>query len=110
MSEDEKYRPLKDYVRKRGGPRLAFHGRLRDQLVEMAVEDFPVSADDETGPEVLAARLRLRAREKYGSVMLLILVSIFSNLVARYVWEWWKRRHPHQVLMRGWQESAKKGR
>jgi len=106
---DEKYRPLKEYVRKRGGARLAFHGRLRDQLIEMAVEDFPVNADDITGPEVLAARLRIRAREKYGSVMLMLLISVISNLIAKYVWEWWKKRHSHQVLIRGWQAAASAG-
>lgn len=100
---DAKYRPLKDYVSRRGGTRLAIHGRLRDQLVEMAVEDFPFDAP---GPEVLAARLKVKAREQYGSVMLILLVSVISNLVAKLVWEWWQKRHAHQVLMRGWCDAA----
>lgn len=36
---DATYRPLKDYVARRGGLRLAMHERLRDQLVEAAVAD-----------------------------------------------------------------------
>lgn len=99
---DAKYRPLKDYVARRGGNRLAFHGKLRDQLVEMAVEDFPFDADAITGPQVLAARLKRRAREKYGSVMMLVLASILANLIAKLVWEWWQKRHAHRVLMYGW--------
>lgn len=109
MPDAEKYKPLKDYVAKRGGARLGFHPRLRDNLVELAVEDFPIDADDVHGADVLAARLRLKAREKYGSIMLMLLISVLSNLIARYVWEWWKKRHSHQVLIRGWQHAARQG-
>jgi hypothetical protein len=107
MSDQNKYGSLKEFVSKRGGLRLAIHGGLRDQLVEMAVEDYPLDATPERMEEVLAARLRMRCRKKYGSVVALLLISVLANLVAKAVWEWWKTRHAHRVLMTGWQYAAK---
>lgn len=102
----DRYRPLKDYVAREGGIRLAMHGSLRDQLVEMAVEEFPADAPPDKVEEVLAARLRLRVKEKYGSVILAILIQVAVNLVVKLVVEWWRKRHPHKVLMEGWRAQA----
>lgn len=107
MPEAIKYASLKEHVARVGGLRLAIHGGLRDQLVEMAVEDYPLDAPPERMEEVLRARLRLRCRQKYGSVIALLLISVIANLVARAVWEWWRNRHVHRVLMTGWQYAAK---
>lgn len=104
---DANYKALKDYVSRAGGMRLAMHGQLRDQLVEMAVEEFPFDAPDERRVEVLAARLRLRARGRYGSVVIMLLVSVLANMIAKLVVEWWKRHHSHKVLMYGWSRNAK---
>lgn len=104
------YRPLKDYVAKRGGVRLSVHPRLRDQLVDLAVEEYPCAADADVAGEVLAARLSLRARRHYGSVMTFLVVHAAAVLVAGLVWQWHGRRHAHRVLMLGWQEQAKRGR
>lgn len=104
---EARYASLKDYVARKGGLRLAIHGGLRDQMVDMAVEDFPLDAPPDRMEEVLAARLRQRCRQKYGSVMLMLLISVFANLIARAVWEWWKNRHTNRVLMAGWQYAAK---
>lgn len=103
---DTDYKTLKTYVAQYGGMRLAMHGQLRDQLVEMAVEEFPFDAPDERRVEVLAARLRLRARERYGSVVIMLLVSVLANLIAKLVVEWWKKHHSHKVLMYGWYKNA----
>lgn len=100
------YKTLKDYVSRAGGMRLAMHGTLRDQLVEMAVEEFPFDAPDEKRVEVLAARLRVRARERYGSVIAMILVSVIANLIAKLIVEWWRKHHSHKVLMYGWHKNA----
>lgn len=102
----ERYVPLKAYVRRHGGARLSLHPRLRDQLTDIAVEEFPFDATDETGPDVLAARLRIRARETYGSILTMIIVGIIVDLICKVIWEWWKKRHAHQVLMRGWHDAA----
>lgn len=104
---DADYQTLKKYVARSGGMRLAMHGQLRDQLVEMAVEDFPFDAPDDKRVEVLAARLRLRARERYGSVVIMLLVSVLANIIARLVIEWWKKHHSHKVLLYGWSKNAK---
>lgn len=105
-----KYRPLKDYVQRRGGLRLAMHPRLRSQLVELAVEEYPVGAAIEVAPEVLSARLTIRARRQYGKVMAFVLVSAAAVTVSKLVCEWHGKRHSHRVLMLGWQEVAKGAR
>jgi len=101
------YSPLKNYVAQQGGLRLSVQHRLRDKLVDWAVEEFPLDADDEHGEKVLAARLRVRVRKQYGgSLVALALVSIIANLIARLVWEWWKKKHSHRVLLHGWCQRA----
>lgn len=105
---NQNYTPLKQFVAQKGGLRLSVQHRLRDRLVDWAVEDFPLDADDEHGEQVLAARLRLRVRQQYGgSLVAMALVSIIANLIARLVWEWWKKRHSHRVLLHGWSQRAK---
>lgn len=103
----EKYQPLKTFVAASGGRRLAFHRGIRDRLVEMAVEEFPLDADPERMREVLDARMRVRIRDEYGSVIAMLLISVLANIIARAVIEWWKKRHSHAVLMHGWQEQAR---
>jgi hypothetical protein len=102
-----KYRSLKDFAAARCGARGQFHRGIRDRMVEMAVEEFPCDADDDRRLEVLQARMRVRIREEYGSVVAMLLISVLANLIARAVWEWWKRNHSHKVLMAGWQGQAR---
>lgn len=103
---DANYKTLKDYVSRAGGMRLAMHGTLRDQLVEIAVEEFPFDAPDDRRVEVLANRLRVRAREKYGSFVVMMIVSVLANLIAKMIVEWWRKHHSHKVLMYGWHKNA----
>lgn len=102
-----KYESLKTYVSRAGGIRLATHPALRDRLVEWAVEEFPADAPPDRMAEVLSARLRLRARDQYGSVIAAILISVLAQLIVKAIIEWWKRRQAHQVLMLGWQEQCR---
>ena len=102
-----KYESLKTYVTRAGGIRLSAHPSLRDRLVEWSVEEFPTDAPPERMAEVLSARLRLRARDQYGSVIAAILISVLAQLIVKAIIEWWKRRQAHQVLMIGWQEQAR---
>lgn len=101
------YAPLKHRVRLRGGMRLAMHPQLRDQLVEAAVEDWPDGCLYDNLHEVLSARLAIRARKKYGSVLAMILLSTFINALVRIIIEWWLERDSHRVLMAGWSHRAK---
>jgi hypothetical protein len=75
--------------------------------VEWAVEEFPVDAPAERMEEVLAARLRIRARDKYGSVIAAILISVLAQLIVKAIIAWWKKNHAHKVLMYGWQEQSR---
>lgn len=93
-----RYTALKKYVASRGGPRLAYHPRLRDGLVDMAVELFPIDAPADRVGEVLAARMRIEARARGVSPVSLLL----ADITARCVCEWWAERPAHRVLMAGW--------
>lgn len=101
------YTPLRDFVTRQGGIRVSMHGALRDQLVEWCVEEFPIDAPPERMYEVLSARVRLRARDKYGSVIAAILISVLAQLIVKAVIEWWRKNHSHRVLMTGWQQQAR---
>ena len=100
------YRPLKDFVTRRGGARLSVHGGLRDRLVELAVEEFPLDAPPDRKDEVLRARLRLRVRREYGSVVATILIGLLVNTIVKLIVEWWFSKNSHRVLMEGWQRAV----
>lgn len=101
------YTPLREFVSRQGGIRVSMHGPLRDQLVDWCVEEFPLDAPPERMREVLSARVRLRAREEYGSVIAALLISVLAQLIVKLVIEWWKKTHSHRVLMIGWQAQIK---
>lgn len=105
----ERYQPLKRFVAAKGGVRLGLHQTLRDQIVAIAVEEFPFDCPDEQKAEVLAARIRIRARKdkKHGSILLAIAIGVLCNLICRIIVEWWKRNHTNQALMRGWNAEAR---
>ena len=103
----EKYQSLKDFVESRCGARGGFHRGIRNRLTEIAVEEFPSDAADDKCLEVLTARMRVRIRKEYGSVVAMLIISVLANLIARAVWEWWKNHRAHRVSMIGWQEEAR---
>lgn len=101
------YDPLKRRVQAAGGLRLAMHPHLRDQLVEAAIAEWPDGLDADKIEEVLRARLRVRARKKYGSVIAMLLLSVFINALVKIIIDWWRERDSHRVLMAGWSIRAK---
>lgn len=103
---DERYKPLKRFIARAGGVRLGMHQTLRDQIVELSVAEFPFDAPDDRKAEVLAARVRKRARERYDSIVAMILIGVLVNLITKIIVEWWKRNHTNQALMRGWHAEA----
>jgi hypothetical protein len=100
------YEPLKRYVSRAGGVRLSTHPSLRDRIVEWAVEEFPVDAPPDKIAEVLTARLRIRVRDQYESIIASILLGVLIQLIVRAVVAWWNRNNTHKVLMRGWRAEA----
>ena len=100
------YRPLKDYVARHGGARLAMHAGIRERLVDMAVEEFPIDAPVDQKEEVLRARMRIRVRKEYGSIIATILIGVMINVIVRIVTEWWFSRNSHRLLMGGWQDAV----
>lgn len=101
------YAPLKNYVASHGGARLRMQPKMRDSIVDIAVEEWPSGCPDDKLEEVLAAKVRIRIRQKYGSFVALLLISVLSNLIVRIIVEWWKRRNANKVLMEGWSQRAK---
>ena len=71
----EKYQSLKDFVESRCGARGGFHRGIRNRLTEIAVEEFPSDAADDKCLEVLTARMRVRIRKEYGSVVAMLIIS-----------------------------------
>jgi hypothetical protein len=102
------YHSLKSFVARKAGMRLAMHGRLRDRLTEIIVEEWPVGCRPEHLEEVLRAKVSRRVREKYGSVVAMFLISVLVNALVRIVVEWWFAREAHRVLMVGWATNAAK--
>jgi len=101
-----RYRPLKDFVARKGGAKLAMHGGVRERLVDMAVEEFPTNAPADKKEEVLRARMRIRVRQEYGSVVAMLLIGLIVNVITRLVVEWWFAKSGHRVLMEGWQDAV----
>jgi hypothetical protein len=98
-------KPLKSWVRKRGGVRLASHAKFRDQIVEWAVESWP--EDTTRLEETLKARLAIRTKEKYGSVLAAFLVPVLVNLIVHLIVKWWESRRENKLLMDKWVADAK---
>jgi len=101
------YEPLKKYVCREGGIRLSMHGPVRDKLVEWAVEEFPADAPEDKLAEVLTARLRVRARQKYGSIFLAIVLGVLIQLVVNAIVRWIESRRSNRALIVAWSASAK---
>jgi hypothetical protein len=105
---DAQYNSLKSFVARKSDMRLAMHGRLRDRLVDIIVEEWPVGCRPEHLEEVIRAKVCLRVREKYGAVVAMFLISILVNALVRIVIEWWFAREAHRVLLTGWAANAQK--
>ena len=105
---DAQYHSLKSFVARKSDMRLAMHGRFRDRLVDIIVEEWPIGCRPEHLEEVLRAKVCLRVREKYGSVVAMFLISILVNALVRIVIEWWFAREAHRVLLTGWANNAQK--
>ena len=105
-ASDSIYRPLKAFVAKRGGVRLAMHGGLRDRIVETIVEEWPSGCPADRLEEVVKARVSVRLRQRYGSVVAMFLLSMLVNAVVKIIIEWWFARESHRVLMVGWSSAA----
>lgn len=103
---DATYRPLKNYCARRGGIRLSMHGPLRDRLVEEIVACWPAGCPVDRLEEVLTARMRIRLREKHGSVIAMFLLSALASALIRLAIDWWLERRSHRDLMEGWASAS----
>lgn len=106
----EKYGALKLFVRREGKLRLNAFGpqsKFRDQMIEWAVAEWPDDADPARLEEVLRARLAIRTREKYGSVLAAFLVPVLVNVIAHLIVKWWESRKDNRDQLALWVADAK---
>lgn len=103
---DALYRPLKSYVARRGGVRLSMHGAMRDRLIEEIVACWPEDCPADRLEEVIKARMAVRLRKRYGSVVAMFLLSVLVQALVKVIIEWWFERSSHRVLMVGWAKNA----
>jgi len=97
-----KFSPLKAWVLRRAPMRVSLHGALRDRLVEHIVEDWPAGCPPDRIEEVVRARMAVRLREQYGSVIAVFILSALANILIRLVVEWWFAHEANRVLMAEW--------
>lgn len=100
------YGTLKKHVSRVGGIRLAAHGGLRDQIVDLCVIWFPVDCDQNWLEEVLAARVTLAIRTRRPGKTGHAMIALVARPVCRIVAEWYLQKSSHQTLMRGWHAKA----
>lgn len=103
---DATFRPLKSYVARRGGLRLSVHGPMRDRLVEEIVACWPEDCPADRLEEVIRARLSIRLKKRYGSVIAMFLLSALASALIRLAIDWWLERRSHRDLMEGWARAA----
>lgn len=100
-----KFGPLKAFVLRRAPMRLALHGSLRDSLVEQIVEEWPVGCQPDRIEEVVRARMSVRLRERYGSVVAVFILSALANVLIRIILEWWFSAPENRTLMAEWADD-----
>lgn len=109
----EKYAALKLFVRREGSLRLNAFGaqsRFRDQLVEWAVQEWPDETNAERLEQTLRARLAIRTRERYGSVLAAFLIPVIVNVVVHLIVKWWESRKDNRSQLSAWVCDAKEAK
>ena len=81
------------------GKYLAGRRRCRE-LTEMVVQEFQPGDSLDT----LKANVRAKAKEKYGSVLLLILMPIIGELVRAFI-QWWIQNHWNREQTIRWRDE-----
>jgi hypothetical protein len=102
----DSYKPLKKYIAAHGGPTLRMHGKMLDRLTHAVVEEWPVGCPIDRIEEVVVARMRVRLRAQYGSVIAMFLIGVLVNALVRIIIDWWLARESHKILMAGWAQQA----
>lgn len=72
----------------------------------MAVEEWPDGCPPDKIAEVLKARMAIRVRKEYGSILAMFIISVLVNAIAKIVVDWWFSRESNRVLMAGWHQDA----
>lgn len=80
--------------------------RIRDRIIAGIVEDWPDGVYD-TGKieQILLDRGRQRARQEYGSLLLLLLGPLIAELIKLAI-RWWLENRDHRRLMGEWCAKA----
>lgn len=93
---------LKDRVAKDGGIRLASHGSMRDQIVDLVVSEWPKECPREQLTEVLHARVSMIVRSGRPSMYSLFIIHMMVRPIVRICVDWYFEKSAHMILMEGW--------
>lgn len=101
------YPELRDYAIEHGGIRQRVNPRLRDQIIEWIVADWPVgSREDELAPTLMtkvAARLK---SQQYSSVLLTFILYVVASQLIKIAIEWVLERLQNRELMMQYHAKA----
>lgn len=100
------YKSLKKRVADAGGIRLAAHGSLRDQVVDLVVSEWPKNCPDGQLSEVLLARVSLISKKGHTKAYSAMLRRLILRPIVLLCVEWFLEKPSHRLLMEGW--NAKK--
>jgi|AACY02.2.fsa_nt_gi hypothetical protein len=94
------YPELRDYAIEEGGIRQRVNPRLRDQIIEWIVADWPVGAREDQYPEILMMSVARRLKaQKYGSVLLTFILYVVASQLIQIAIEWVLERLANRELM-----------
>jgi|AACY02.2.fsa_nt_gi hypothetical protein len=80
--------------------------RVRDRIIAGIVADWPEGVTDAAAiMQVLRDRGRQRARQEYGSLLLLIIGPLIAELI-RLAIQWWLENRDHRRLLSEWNAKA----
>ena len=101
-----RYAPLKKFVAKRGGVRLAVRPKIRDELVEFCVDNWP----DDNSEKTMRVKAGNFLRQKYGSILASILIALLVRVIVTLIIEWWTSREENRAAWRVWRTYAEVAR
>jgi hypothetical protein len=101
------YPELRDYAIEQGGIRQRVNPRLRDQIIEWIVADWPVGSREDELAEILMTRVARRLKaQKYGSVLLTFILYIVASQLIKIAIEWVLERLQNRKLMMQYHAKA----
>lgn len=101
-----KYAELHEYIIVNGDIRLSVNRPLRDKIINMVVEEWPVGCREDELAQVLMDRIAGRLAGQYASVILTFILYILVSQVVQLAIEWFLERLANRELMMQYHAQA----